>query len=128
MSAAKIGLLSLTYLALWWGLVYLAFPKIWLQRICPSCCMAHYWGRHYSLSLLHLTRQRPDLDGGIMHGKDLEISSGFARRGVMYHHWYCRLCGHCLFRRWPDSKDHIIFGEGNTLYSLQAFLYGWCIG
>ena len=88
-----------------------------------------------ALSLLHLTRQRPDLDGGIYN---------YAREGFgdligfcsAWGYWLCTtigIVGYVVIAfsgvgMFTDSKDHIIFGEGNTLYSLiGSSIFVWLV-
>ena len=121
MSAAKIGLLSLTALVFssMVGQAYLASPKYGSsrQRLCPFLLHGSLpesalfsW-----LSLLHLTRQRPDLDGGIYN---------YAREGFgdligfcsAWGYWLCTtigIVGYVVIAfsgvgMFTDSKDHVI--------------------
>ena len=141
MSAAKIGLLSLTALVFssMVGSGVFSLPKIWLKSPTALPFLLHgslpesalfSW-----LSLLHLTRQRPDLDGGIYN---------YAREGFgdligfcsAWGYWLCTtigIVGYIVIAfsgvgMFTDSKDHVIFGEGNTLYSLiGSSIFVWLV-
>ena len=121
MSAAKIGLLSLTALVFssMVGSGVFSLPKIWLKlpTALPSCCMAHYRSRHYLLGsfIVAFNRQRPDLDGGIYN---------YAREGFgdligfcsAWGYWLCTtigIVGYVVIAfsgvgMFTDSKDHVI--------------------
>ena len=134
-------LLQRWYLVLWWGQAYLAPQN--MAQVANGSALLVAWlitgvGIIFlALSLLHLTRQRPDLDGGIYN---------YAREGFgdligfcsAWGYWLCTtigIVGYVVIAfsgvgMFTDSKDHVIFGEGNTLYSLigSSILYGWCTG
>ena len=141
MSAAKIGLLSLTALVFssMVGSGVFSLPKIWLKLPTALPFLLHGSLRvgiiFLALSLLHLTRQRPDLDGGIYN---------YAREGFgdligfcsAWGYWLCTtigIVGYVVIAfsgvgMFTDSKDHVIFGEGNTLYSLiGSSIFVWLV-
>lgn len=142
MSAAKIGLLSLTALVFssMVGSGVFSLPQNMAQVANGSALLVAWLITgvgiiFLALSLLHLTRQRPDLDGGIYN---------YAREGFgdligfcsAWGYWLCTtigIVGYVVIAfsgvgMFTDSKDHIIFGEGNTLYSLiGSSIFVWLV-
>ncbi len=142
MSAAKIGLLSLTALVFssMVGSGVFSLPQN-MAQVANGSALLIAWlitgvGIIFlALSLLHLTRQRPDLDGGIYN---------YAREGFgdligfcsAWGYWLCTtigIVGYVVIAfsgvgMFTDSKDHVIFGEGNTLYSLiGSSIFVWLV-
>lgn len=142
MSAAKIGLLSLTALVFssMVGSGVFSLPQNMAQVANGSALLVAWLITgvgiiFLALSLLHLTRQRPDLDGGIYN---------YAREGFgdligfcsAWGYWLCTtigIVGYVVIAfsgvgMFTDSKDHVIFGEGNTLYSLiGSSIFVWLV-
>ncbi len=142
MSAAKIGLLSLTALVFssMVGSGVFSLPQNMAQVANGSALLVAWLITgvgiiFLALSLLHLTRQRPDLDGGIYN---------YAREGFgdligfcsAWGYWLCTtigIVGYVVIAfsgvgMFTDNKDHIIFGEGNTLYSLiGSSIFVWLV-
>lgn len=122
MSAAKIGLLSLTALVFssMVGSGVFSLPQNMAQVANGSALLVAWLITgvgiiFLALSLLHLTRQRPDLDGGIYN---------YAREGFgdligfcsAWGYWLCTtigIVGYVVIAfsgvgMFTDSKDHII--------------------
>lgn len=142
MSTAKIGLLSLTALVFssMVGSGVFSLPQN-MASVANGLALLIAWlitgvGILFlAFALLYLTRQRPDLDGGIYN---------YAREGFgdligfcsAWGYWLCTTIGIVGYvvivfsglGMFTDSPDHIYFGEGNTLYALiGSSIFVWIV-
>ncbi|WP_120429656.1 basic amino acid/polyamine antiporter [Acinetobacter baylyi] len=142
MSTSKIGLLSLTALVFssMVGSGVFSLPQN-MAAVANGSALLFAWlitgiGIIFlALSLLYLTRQRPDLDGGIYN---------YAREGFgdligfcsAWGYWLCTTIGivgyvviaFSAVGMFTDTPEHIYFGEGNTLYALiGSSIFVWLI-
>ena len=142
MSTSKIGLLSLTALVFssMVGSGVFSLPQN-MAAVANGSALLFAWlitgiGIIFlAFSLLYLTRQRPDLDGGIYN---------YAREGFgdligfcsAWGYWLCTTIGivgyvviaFSAVGMFTDTPEHIYFGEGNTLYALiGSSLFVWLV-
>lgn len=142
MSTPKIGLLSLTALVFssMVGSGVFSLPQN-MAAVANGSALLFAWlitgiGIIFlAFSLLYLTRQRPDLDGGIYN---------YAREGFgdligfcsAWGYWLCTTIGivgyvviaFSAVGMFTDTPENIYFGEGNTLYALiGSSLFVWLI-
>ena len=142
MSTSKIGLLSLTALVFssMVGSGVFSLPQN-MAAVANGSALLFAWlitgiGIIFlAFSLLYLTRQRPDLDGGIYN---------YAREGFgdligfcsAWGYWLCTTIGivgyvviaFAAVGMFTDTPEHIYFGEGNTLYALiGSSLFVWLV-
>lgn len=142
MSTSKIGLLSLTALVFssMVGSGVFSLPQN-MAAVANGSALLFAWlitgiGIIFlAYSLLYLTRQRPDLDGGIYN---------YAREGFgdligfcsAWGYWLCTTIGivgyvviaFSAVGMFTDTPEHIYFGEGNTLYALiGSSLFVWLV-
>ena len=142
MSTSKIGLLSLTALVFssMVGSGVFSLPQN-MAAVANGSALLFAWlitgiGIIFlAFSLLYLTRQRPDLDGGIFN---------YAREGFgdligfcsAWGYWLCTTIGivgyvviaFSAVGMFTDTPEHIYFGEGNTLYALSgSSLFVWLV-
>lgn len=142
MSTSKIGLLSLTALVFssMVGSGVFSLPQN-IAAVANGSALLFAWlitgiGIIFlAFSLLYLTRQRPDLDGGIYN---------YAREGFgdligfcsAWGYWLCTTIGivgyvviaFSAVGMFTDTPEHIYFGEGNTLYALiGSSLFVWLV-
>lgn len=142
MSTSKIGLLSLTALVFssMVGSGVFSLPQN-MAAVANGSALLFAWlitgvGIIFlAISLLHLTRQRPDLDGGIYN---------YAREGFgdligfcsAWGYWLCTTVGivgyvviaFSAVGMFTDTPEHIYFGEGNTLYALiGSSIFVWLV-
>ncbi len=142
MSTSKIGLLSLTALVFssMVGSGVFSLPQN-MAAVANGSALLFAWlitgvGIIFlAISLLHLTRQRPDLDGGIYN---------YAREGFgdligfcsAWGYWLCTTVGivgyvviaFSAVGMFTDTPEHTYFGEGNTLYALiGSSIFVWLV-
>lgn len=142
MSTAKIGLLSLTALVFssMVGSGVFSLPQN-MASVANGLALLIAWlitgvGILFlAFALLYLTRQRPDLDGGIYN---------YAREGFgdligfcsAWGYWLCTTIGIVGYvvivfsglGMFTDSPDHVYFGEGNTIYALiGSSIFVWIV-
>ncbi|MEB3754441.1 basic amino acid/polyamine antiporter [Acinetobacter sp. MD2(2019)] len=142
MSSAKIGLLSLTALVFssMVGSGVFSLPQN-MAAVANGSALLIAWlitgvGILFlAFSLLYLSREYPELDGGIYN---------YARAGFgeligfcsAWGYWLCTtigIVGYVVIAfssvgMFTDRPDHIIFGEGNTLYALiGSSIFVWLI-
>ena len=142
MSTSKIGLLSLTALVFssMVGSGVFSLPQN-MAAVANGSALLFAWlitgiGIIFlAFSLLYLTRQRPDLDGGIYN---------YAREGFgdligfcsAWGYWLCTTIGivgyvviaFSAVGMFTDTPEHIYFGEDNTLYALiGSSLFVWLV-
>ncbi|MCU4316388.1 basic amino acid/polyamine antiporter [Acinetobacter bereziniae] len=142
MSTSKIGLLSLTALVFssMVGSGVFSLPQN-MAAVANGSALLFAWlitgiGIIFlAFSLLFLTRQRPDLDGGIYN---------YAREGFgdligfcsAWGYWLCTTIGivgyvviaFSAVGMFTDTPKHTYFGEGNTLYALiGSSIFVWLI-
>lgn len=142
MSSSKIGLLSLTALVFssMVGSGVFSLPQN-MAAVANGSALLIAWlitgvGILFlAFSLLYLSRQYPELDGGIYN---------YARAGFgeligfcsAWGYWLCTTIGivgyvviaFSSLGMFTDRPDHIIFGEGNTLYALiGSSIFVWLI-
>ncbi|WP_339352754.1 basic amino acid/polyamine antiporter [Acinetobacter beijerinckii] len=142
MSTAKIGLLSLTALVFssMVGSGVFSLPQNMAfvangQALLIAWLITGVGILFLAFALLYLTRQRPDLDGGIYN---------YAREGFgdligfcsAWGYWLCTtigIVGYVVIAfsgvgMFTDSPSQIYFGEGNTLYALiGSSIFVWLI-
>lgn len=142
MSTAKIGLLSLTALVFssMVGSGVFSLPQNMAfvangQALLIAWFITGVGILFLAFALLYLTRQRPDLDGGIYN---------YAREGFgdligfcsAWGYWLCTtigIVGYVVIAfsgvgMFTDSPSQIYFGEGNTLYALiGSSIFVWLI-
>lgn len=142
MSTAKIGLLSLTALVFssMVGSGVFSLPQNMAavangQALLMAWLITGVGILFLAFALLFLTRQRPDLDGGIYN---------YAREGFgelvgfcsAWGYWLCTtigIVGYVVIAfsgvgLFTDSPEHVYFGEGNTLYSLiGSSIFVWIV-
>ena len=142
MSTAKIGLLSLTALVFssMVGSGVFSLPQNMAfvangQALLIAWLITGVGILFLAFALLYLTRQRPDLDGGIYN---------YAREGFgdligfcsAWGYWLCTtigIVGYVVIAfsgvgMFTDSPNQIYFGEGNTLYALiGSSIFVWLI-
>lgn len=142
MSTAKIGLLSLTALVFssMVGSGVFSLPQNMAavangQALLIAWLITGVGILFLAFSLLFLTRQRPDLDGGIYN---------YAREGFgeligfcsAWGYWLCTtigIVGYVVIAfsglgLFTDSPEHVYFGEGNTLYALiGSSIFVWIV-
>lgn len=142
MSTAKIGLLSLTALVFssMVGSGVFSLPQNMAavangQALLMAWLITGVGILFLAFALLFLTRQRPDLDGGIYN---------YAREGFgeligfcsAWGYWLCTtigIVGYVVIAfsgvgLFTDSPEHVYFGEGNTLYALiGSSIFVWIV-
>ena len=142
MSTAKIGLLSLTALVFssMVGSGVFSLPQNMAavangQALLIAWLITGVGILFLAFALLFLTRQRPDLDGGIYN---------YAREGFgeligfcsAWGYWLCTtigIVGYVVIAfsglgLFTDSPEHVYFGEGNTLYALiGSSIFVWIV-
>ena len=142
MSTAKIGLLSLTALVFssMVGSGVFSLPQNMAavangQALLMAWIITGVGILFLAFALLFLTRQRPDLDGGIYN---------YAREGFgelvgfcsAWGYWLCTtigIVGYVVIAfsgvgLFTDSPEHVYFGEGNTLYALiGSSIFVWIV-
>lgn len=142
MSTAKIGLLSLTALVFssMVGSGVFSLPQNTAavangQALLMAWLITGVGILFLAFALLFLTRQRPDLDGGIYN---------YAREGFgeligfcsAWGYWLCTtigIVGYVVIAfsgvgLFTDSPEHVYFGEGNTLYALiGSSIFVWIV-
>ena len=142
MSTAKIGLLSLTALVFssMVGSGVFSLPQNMAavangQALLIAWLITGVGILFLAFSLLFLTRQRPDLDGGIYN---------YAREGFgeligfcsAWGYWLCTtigIVGYVVIAfsglgLFTDSPEYVYFGEGNTLYALiGSSIFVWIV-
>ena len=142
MSTAKIGLLSLTALVFssMVGSGVFSLPQNMAlvangQALLIAWLITGVGILFLAFALLYLTRQRPDLDGGIYN---------YAREGFgeligfcsAWGYWLCTTVGIVGYvviafsgvAMFTDSPEHVYFGEGNTLYALiGSSIFVWLV-
>lgn len=142
MSTAKIGLLSLTALVFssMVGSGVFSLPQNMAavangQALLMAWLITGVGIMFLAFALLFLTRQRPDLDGGIYN---------YAREGFgeligfcsAWGYWLCTtigIVGYVVIAfsgvgLFTDSPEHVYFGEGNTLYALiGSSIFVWIV-
>ncbi|MEB3767336.1 basic amino acid/polyamine antiporter [Acinetobacter sp. MD2] len=142
MSSTKIGLLSLTALVFssMVGSGVFSLPQN-MAAVANGSALLIAWlitgvGILFlAFSLLYLSREYPELDGGIYN---------YARAGFgeligfcsAWGYWLCTTIGivgyvviaFSSLGMFTDRPDHIIFGEGNTLYALiGSSIFVWLV-
>ncbi|MHA3060253.1 basic amino acid/polyamine antiporter [Acinetobacter sp. ANC 4636] len=142
MSSAKIGLLSLTALVFssMVGSGVFSLPQN-MAAVANGSALLLAWlitgvGILFlAFSLLYLSRQYPELDGGIYN---------YARAGFgeligfcsAWGYWLCTTIGivgyvvivFSSLGTFVDTKEHVIFGDGNTLYALiGSSIFVWLV-
>ncbi|MNG60557.1 putative arginine/ornithine antiporter [compost metagenome] len=142
MSTTKIGLLSLTALVFssMVGSGVFSLPQNMAfvangQALLIAWLITGVGILFLAFALLYLTRQRPDLDGGIYN---------YAREGFgeligfcsAWGYWLCTtigIVGYVVIAfsgvgMFTDSPDHVYFGEGNTVYALiGSSIFVWMV-
>lgn len=142
MSTAKIGLLSLTALVFssMVGSGVFSLPQNMAavangQALLLAWLITGVGILFLAFALLFLTRQRPDLDGGIYN---------YAREGFgeligfcsAWGYWLCTtigIVGYVVIAfagvgLFTDSPEHVYFGEGNTIYALiGSSIFVWIV-
>lgn len=142
MSTAKIGLVSLTALVFssMVGSGVFSLPQNMAAVANGSALLAAWLITGVGIiflafALLYLTRQRPDLDGGIYN---------YARDGFgdligfcsAWGYWLCTTVGivgyvviaFSAMGMFVDQPNHVYFGEGNTIYALiGSSIFVWMI-
>lgn len=142
MSTTKIGLLSLTALVFssMVGSGVFSLPQNMAfvangQALLIAWLITGVGILFLAFALLYLTRQRPDLDGGIYN---------YAREGFgeligfcsAWGYWLCTtigIVGYVVIAfsgigMFTDRPDHVYFGDGNTLYALiGSSIFVWMI-
>ena len=142
MSTTKIGLLSLTALVFssMVGSGVFSLPQNMAsvsngQALLIAWLITGIGILFLAFALLYLTRQRPDLDGGIYN---------YAREGFgeligfcsAWGYWLCTtigIVGYVVIAfsgvgMFTDRPDHVYFGEGNTIYALiGSSIFVWMV-
>ncbi|WP_336955574.1 basic amino acid/polyamine antiporter [Acinetobacter johnsonii] len=142
MSTSKIGLLSLTALVFssMVGSGVFSLPQNMAlvangQALIIAWLITGVGILFLAFALLYLTRQRPDLDGGIYN---------YAREGFgeligfcsAWGYWLCTtigIVGYVVIAfsgvgMFTDRPDHVYFGEGNTIYALiGSSIFVWMV-
>lgn len=142
MSTTKIGLLSLTALVFssMVGSGVFSLPQNMAfvangQALLIAWLITGVGILFLAFALLYLTRQRPDLDGGIYN---------YAREGFgeligfcsAWGYWLCTtigIVGYVVIAfsgvgMFTDSPNHVYFGEGNTVYALiGSSIFVWLV-
>lgn len=142
MSTTKIGLLSLTALVFssMVGSGVFSLPQNMAsvsngQALLIAWLITGIGILFLAFALLYLTRQRPDLDGGIYN---------YAREGFgeligfcsAWGYWLCTtigIVGYVVIAfsgvgMFTDRPDHVFFGEGNTIYALiGSSIFVWMV-
>jgi arginine:ornithine antiporter/lysine permease len=142
MSTTKIGLLSLTALVFssMVGSGVFSLPQNMAfvangQALLIAWLITGIGILFLAFALLYLTRQRPDLDGGIYN---------YAREGFgeligfcsAWGYWLCTtigIVGYVVIAfsgvgMFTDRPDHVYFGEGNTVYALiGSSIFVWMV-
>lgn len=142
MSTAKIGLLSLTALVFssMVGSGVFSLPQNMAlvangQALIIAWLITGVGILFLAFALLYLTRQRPDLDGGIYN---------YAREGFgeligfcsAWGYWLCTTIGIVGYvviafsgvAMFTDRPEHVYFGEGNTFYALiGSSIFVWLV-
>ena len=142
MSTTKIGLLSLTALVFssMVGSGVFSLPQNMAsvsngQALLVAWLITGIGILFLAFALLYLTRQRPDLDGGIYN---------YAREGFgeligfcsAWGYWLCTtigIVGYVVIAfsgvgMFTDRPDHVYFGEGNTIYALiGSSIFVWMV-
>ena len=142
MSTTKIGLLSLTALVFssMVGSGVFSLPQNMAsvsngQALLIAWLITGIGILFLAFALLYLTRQRPDLDGGIYN---------YAREGFgeligfcsAWGYWLCTnigIVGNVVIAfsgvgMFTDRPDHVYFGEGNTIYALiGSSIFVWMV-
>ena len=142
MSTTKIGLLSLTALVFssMVGSGVFSLPQNMAsvsngQALLIAWLITGIGILFLAFALLYLTRQRPDLDGGIYN---------YAREGFgeligfcsAWGYWLCTtigIVGYVVIAfsgvgMFTDHPDHVYFGEGNTIYALiGSSIFVWMV-
>ncbi|RLZ06615.1 amino acid permease [Acinetobacter sp. 2JN-4] len=142
MSTSKIGLLSLTALVFssMVGSGVFSLPQNMAfvangEALLMAWLITGVGILFLAFAFLYLTRQRPDLDGGIYN---------YAREGFgeligfcsAWGYWLCTTIGivgyvviaFSAVGMFTDRPDHVYFGEGNTLYALiGSSIFVWMV-
>lgn len=142
MSTTKIGLVSLTALVFssMVGSGVFSLPQNMAfvangQALLIAWLITGVGILFLAFALLYLTRQRPDLDGGIYN---------YAREGFgeligfcsAWGYWLCTtigIVGYVVIAfsgvgMFTDSPNHVYFGEGNTVYALiGSSIFVWLV-
>ncbi|GAB3048748.1 basic amino acid/polyamine antiporter [Acinetobacter apis] len=142
MSTNKIGVVALTALVFssMVGSGVFSLPQN-MAAVSNGTALLIAWGitgigiLFLAFSLLYLSRQYPELDGGIYN---------YARAGFgeligfcsAWGYWLCTTVGivgyvviaFSALGMFVDTKEHIIFGEGNTLYAvIGSSIFVWLV-